>query len=124
MGVDLMNGLNIKVDKKLKVIIDELIDRMCQVFGDKLKKVVLFGSYARGDYDEESDIDLMFMMDEDENQLKKYHEEVSNIFTDINLKYDVLISGIIQDYNKFNRYINVLPFYNNVNNEGVILYER
>jgi len=27
------------------------------------------------------------------------------------LKYDVLIADIVQDYSKFNKYINVLPFY-------------
>jgi uncharacterized protein len=31
--------------------------------GEKLEKVILFGSYARGDYDEESDIDIMVIAD-------------------------------------------------------------
>ena len=31
--------------------------------GDKLNKVILYGSYARGDYDDESDIDIMILAD-------------------------------------------------------------
>jgi predicted nucleotidyltransferase len=40
------------------MILNELIERVRPVFGDKLKKVILFGSYARGDYDAESDVDI------------------------------------------------------------------
>jgi predicted nucleotidyltransferase len=118
----MLQELTAKSPEELQIILNQLIKRVQPVFGAKLKKVVLFGSYARGDYDAESDVDLMLMINEDEQQLRKYRYQVLDIYTDINLKYDVLISGILQDYNKFNKYLNVLPFYDAVNKEGVVVY--
>jgi len=46
-----------------KAALDEITGRVCtaakEVLGDKLEKVLLFGSYARGDYDEYSDVDIL-----------------------------------------------------------------
>jgi predicted nucleotidyltransferase len=41
------------------------------VFGDSLCDVILFDSYARGDYDEESDIDIILVADMDPMEAKK-----------------------------------------------------
>ena len=42
-----------------------------KVFGEKFQSVILYGSYARGDYDEESDIDIMITVDMSREELKK-----------------------------------------------------
>jgi predicted nucleotidyltransferase len=120
----MLQQLTAKSPEELDQILNELTERVLPVFGDKLKKIVLFGSYARGDYDAESDIDIMLMINEDEQQLRNYRHQIRDIYTDINLKYDVLISGILQDYNKFNKYLKVLPFYNIVNKEGIVVYRQ
>ncbi|HED36937.1 MAG TPA: nucleotidyltransferase domain-containing protein, partial [Ignavibacteria bacterium] len=44
-------------NKKLNYLLPELEKRIKDSFGDKLKKIILYGSYARGDYDSESDVD-------------------------------------------------------------------
>jgi len=36
-----------------------------------LKKVIVYGSYARGDYQKNSDIDIMILVDADETEIKK-----------------------------------------------------
>jgi len=50
-----------------KAALDTITGRVCaaakEVLGDKLEKVLLFGSYARGDYDEYSDIDIFVLAD-------------------------------------------------------------
>ena len=43
----------------LDKILKEVSNAYKKVYGDKLVKAVLYGSYARGDYDEESDIDIV-----------------------------------------------------------------
>ncbi len=43
-----------------------------QLYGDRLRDVVLYGSYARGDYDDESDIDLMVILNDE--QVDTIHE--------------------------------------------------
>jgi predicted nucleotidyltransferase len=58
-----------------------LIDRVHPVLGEKLKKIILFGSYARGDYDAESDI--MLMLNEEEAVLKEYYKKIIDIIVDL-----------------------------------------
>ena len=48
--------LKSKTRNGIDIIMNELIEKTIPIFGGKLKKVVLYGSYARGDFDEESDI--------------------------------------------------------------------
>jgi predicted nucleotidyltransferase len=123
-GVMSMSGLTAKTQEELKNIFAELISRVQPVFGDKLKKVILFGSYARGDYDAESDIDVMLILDQDDESLRKYNDILTEIDVDIDLKYGVVICSIMQNEQRFLKYQHALPFYTNVINEGVTLYEQ
>lgn len=52
--------MNIPIlDEQLNTILGEITDNIKDLYGSKLKKIILYGSYARGHQDEESDIDLM-----------------------------------------------------------------
>jgi predicted nucleotidyltransferase len=123
-GGTAMSELRSKTKSEIDAIVNELITWVSPIFGEKLKKVVLYGSYARGDSDAESDIDVMFMVDEEDEGLRKYRNSVRTIEREIDWKYDVLVCGHIQNYNRFQQYLNDLPFYSNVNREGVIYYEQ
>ena len=61
-------------DKKLKIFIDQLRKR----FGKNLKKIVLFGSRARGDHSEESDYDLLLIFEKVTPEMKKYVDEIED----------------------------------------------
>lgn len=116
--------LRAKTKNEIETIMIELIEKVVPIFGDKLKKVILYGSYARGDYDAESDMDVMFLVDKEEEELRKDVNKIISIETEIGLHYDVLISPLLQSYAKFLRYLPVLPFYQNVEEEGIVIYEQ
>ena len=62
--------------------------------------MILFGSYSRGDFTEESDIDIALLIDKMENissERKKYLSAISRL----SLKYDTVISVIPFDYMTF-----------------------
>jgi predicted nucleotidyltransferase len=63
--------------------------------------VILFGSYARGDFDDETDIDIMILVDKDQMELKRAQAAFSSLSTDIDLAYDVVSSLHLQDYRLF-----------------------
>ena len=42
----------------IKIIESEAVNRIPKLIPEDLKEIILFGSYARGDYTEESDIDI------------------------------------------------------------------
>ena len=80
---------------------------------------MLYGSYARGDYDSESDIDVMVLVNIPKEELSTYRREVSDLSSDIDLEYNVFLSITLQDTETFNQYKTVLPFYMNVLKEGI-----
>ena len=92
-----------------------------QMFADKLQSVILYGSYARGDYDTESDIDVMVLVDIDVFELKKYNEEICGLASRISLENDITVSIYLKDYLTYNKYFHVMPYYQNVKNEGVVI---
>jgi predicted nucleotidyltransferase len=92
------------------------------LFGEKLKAVILFGSYARGDFDEESDVDIMIIVDVDARELSSYRPRFSHFGTELDLKYDVFHSFTLQDKATFERWKDSLPFYKNVLQEGTMVY--
>ena len=101
----------------------EYVRQINNIFTDKLKKIILYGSYARGDFNEFSDIDVMILVDMPDEEIKKKWEEVLDIKCDLDNKYDIDLSYIVKDVNQFNKWLDVLPFYRNVKNEGVVWYE-
>ena len=56
----------------VKRLLTKLKNGLTELYGDRLKAVYLFGSYARGDYDESSDLDVMIVLD----NYKSYWEEL------------------------------------------------
>lgn len=115
--------LRAKTPEEVAEIMHEFIEGSKPIFGDALRKVVLYGSYARGDYDAESDIDVMLLIDKDDEELRRDIDKIISLETDIGLKHDVFISPLLQSNEKFQRYLSVLPFYQAVEREGVVIYE-
>lgn len=107
---------------ELKTILEELSEMLRNVYQDKLKAVILYGSVARGTATEESDIDIMVLVDGDNKELRYYEDKLSDVSTDISLKYLRVFSIIDISYQEYTTWMQILPFYSNVSKEGVVLY--
>jgi len=103
----------------LKNILQLTGNKAQELFGDRLKKIVLYGSYARGDYDEESDIDVMLLVDMDDEETRKFNKQIARLMSDVVLEYGISLSPVIQDSRQFDKYKKVLPFFVNIEKEGV-----
>lgn len=91
------------------------------VFKEQLDSVVLYGSYARGDYDAESDIDLMILVDMDREALMSYRRQFSALTSQLSLEDEdcVTISLLLESSRHLQRFCRTVPFYQNVMREGV-----
>lgn len=102
-----------------RAVIDELCQAMQKIFGNRCKKIVLYGSYARGEQDPYSDMDFMVIVAMDENELRTYDDLVFDKSYEITLKYGVLLSVLTKSEQHFIHWVDVLPFYDNIRKEGL-----
>jgi predicted nucleotidyltransferase len=102
---------------KIEPILKEFKQKTAELYGARLKKIVLYGSYARGQADDEhSDIDLAVVLDGDVKPCKEI-DRMIDIITDINLDYEVLLSVYPVSEND---YLSVnSPLLLNVRREGI-----
>jgi predicted nucleotidyltransferase len=105
-------------------VLDEVKEELIKIFGDKLRHLILYGSYARNEQDPESDIDIMILVEENEEALRKYRYIISDVMAELSLKHDKLISLMEIPYKRYNEYLDVLPFYRNIYDEGIEIYGR
>lgn len=104
-------------------IIQDFAKSVRKMLGNSLDSVIVYGSYARGDYSELSDIDIMLLVSLGEEEIKKISDQISDLAFDFMMKYGVDISPIITNIDHFNYWVDNLPFYRNVRDEGVRLSE-
>lgn len=105
-----------RIPKNIEIILKEVKKKLKKIYGTKLKEIILYGSYARGDFIEGSDIDLIILLDDMRNPLIE-RENYFNEIWELDLKYDTLVSIIPfkeQDYKT-----RKLPVILNAKKEGV-----
>lgn len=106
---------------QLYAILQAIYQKAVGEFDDKLDAVILYGSYARGDYDEESDIDVMVRVKLPKEELVRYRRMFSHLGSDLGLTHDIMVSIHLQDFDTFEQFKNDLPFYQNVLRDGVLV---
>jgi predicted nucleotidyltransferase len=89
--------------------------------GGRLDDVLLYGSCARGDFDEDSDLDIRVLADVSAEEANRVEKALIPFTCGLDLEYDVVVSLYVKDRETFDRWIGVLPFYQNVAREGVRL---
>ena len=109
-------------DEQMKKILPELAELLYQVYDNKLKAVILYGSVAKGTQTSESDVDIMVLVDGTSEELRCYEDRLSDVSTDIALKYLKVFSIIDVSYQEYMEWKQIYPFYKNVAEEGVVLY--
>ena len=102
-------------------ILREFTQQVQKVLGKSLKKVILYGSYARGDYRENSDIDIMVLTTLTDEEIRQIKTTLYDVAFDFQMEYGVDISVVIKNEEHFNYWLGALPFYDNVQKEGVVL---
>ncbi len=109
-------------DENLKKILQEIAELLHNVYGERLRAVILYGSVARGTQTKDSDVDIMVLIEGTDEELRRYEEKLGDVSTDLALKYLRVFSIIDVKYQEYMEWRTISPFYKNVDKEGVVVY--
>ena len=106
----------------VKEILKKYVNEIQELYGNQLKSVILYGSYARGDFKQDSDIDIMILVDMTDIEIREKGQFLSEATFEYNFDNNIMIMPIVKNLNHFNKWLRACPFYFNVKKEGIELY--
>jgi predicted nucleotidyltransferase len=104
--------------KRLQTILKALQSELNKVLGERVEKVILYGSQARGDARNDSDIDVLVVL-KDEFQYGEMLRCTSHLVAALSLENDVVISRAFVSKTKYEQ--SQMPFLMNVRREGIAI---
>ena len=113
-----MNKVNQKNNEAI-IQIQKLTKPVFEEYG--VEKAYVFGSYARGDYHTDSDVDVVAIVHGDRKTLQQQLKKVWDSSCELELEYDTILSPTVIPYEEFKQYQTVLPYYRNISQEGVVI---
>lgn len=107
-----------KLPETVRLALEEVKRELSRIYGERLTGIYLYGSYARGDFNENSDVDLIIALKGEVNSYEEM-DRLSEVLSDICLCYDVLIAT----YPVPDEWVEKResPLFKNVRREGVLL---
>jgi len=104
--------------KKLNTVLSDFVAECRAAFNEKLYDVRLFGSYARSDYNEESDIDVMVILNVSATEVRRFRHDICRITVALELKHNATISPVLYGKEEYDSR-KTFGFCKNVEVEGV-----
>ncbi|MGH7493338.1 MAG: nucleotidyltransferase family protein [bacterium] len=105
--------------RKLPPVIQDINRSLQRIYGKRLKKIILFGSHARGQATSESDVDLLIVLDQ-LSSLRQEVEKLVPVVARLNLKYGVLASCLPVSVSAYEDAR--CPLFVNIQREGVVVH--
>ena len=92
-----------------------------EILKSNLSKLIVYGSYARGDYKENSDIDVMILTPLSKEEIEKIENDIFNLAFDLELESGIVINPVLENETHYKYWLGALPFYNDVEREGIVI---
>lgn len=109
---------------KLSVLLESYREEVAQVLGKGFTKMILYGSYARGDFKQDSDMDIMILVDVKPEEISVYADKVYDINYDFEMQYGMEINPSVQSIQIYEQWKVVYPFFMNIEKDGVSVGHR
>ena len=109
--------------KIIQSLLADYLSEIQKIYGSHLKSVILYGSYARGDYTPDSDVDIMILVDLKDEEMDQYSDALSELGFEYNVDHDIWMMPVVKNIEHFYHWVSAYPFYKNVQKEGVTMYE-
>jgi len=99
----------------------QMIPGLQDIYDDLISSVILYGSTARGTRAEDSDVDVALLLRS--GTTKEMRGRMLDLVVDLELACGKVLSVICIDYEKFSEWKETLPFYKNIREEGIVLWQ-
>ncbi len=100
---------------------DELVRGLLEIFEDNIEAIILYGSVARNESTQESDVDIAIIIRTDMSDITR--EKFIQWSAELDLRYDRVFSIVDIQEKNMQKWGDVLPFYQNVQKEGIVLWK-
>lgn len=100
--------------------LNKMCHQLSEIYGDRLEKVIMYGSYVRGEQTSESDVDIAVILKEDD---ETRHDKMTDIVVDLELDLGVVLSVVPIDCREYAMWRRTLPFFINIAKEGIVLWK-
>lgn len=112
-------ALNSETIEKVKLEATEIIKNL---MGSDVIEIILYGSCARGDYTDDSDIDIALLLKCNRMEAKKYDDALAEISTKFAVKYFAIVNFVSLPYGEFTEKKTWYRYLKNIDTEGEVLY--
>ena len=106
---------------EVETIIAKLCGEVTRIFPQDKIDAILFGSYSRGDAEFGSDIDVLLLVDSSREAIAEKNWQIGEIASVLFMDYGVMVSPIVENRKYYQDRIDLLPFFGNIDREGVKL---
>lgn len=100
-------------------IANEYKEQLNKLYGNELAELILFGSYARGDFNKESDIDFAVVLRNSNVRPTKEIEKIAAVSSGISLKYGIMLSSL--PVTLFKKQTSMQGIYQEIRKEGIVI---
>ena len=104
---------------EIRTIISHLHESLQSVFPQEQFDVILFGSYARNDADNRSDIDVMFLVDSSRQTIQEKQWQIGEAAAKVLLDFGIVVSPIVENRAYYHANADLPPFFKSVQREGI-----
>lgn len=102
----------------VQALLSSYLEEVQKLYGLHLKSVILYGSYARGDFTKDSDVDIMILMDLADGEIEQYSDELAEIGFDYNVACGIWMMPVVKNEKHFEHWVKAYLFYENIQKEG------
>ncbi len=106
------------LNQPISTVLTQVQQKLKQLYGEQLEKVILYGSQARGTAQPDSDIDILIVL-KDVFNYSQESEKISQLIADLCLEYNVLISCAFANSEQLENYDS--GFFRNVRKDGLVI---
>ena len=104
---------------EVRTIVSQLREQLQYIFPQEQFDVILFGSYARNEANDDSDIDVLLLVDSSRQTIQEKLWQIGEAAAETLLSFGVVVSPIVENRAYYRDNADILPFFKNIQREGV-----